>query len=461
MVHKTLIFLQLCYNTFWNPQVRWKVGDTMRATFSITELIWIITLTVLGLMLSIVMDFPLLLGIAPGFSVLLYFARIKSISWKGIISSCMTGLKRNKDVAWLLVFIGILLPTWAVAGTIDDLNLLFLTLISTEHFFLIAFLITGIMSFIVGSSIGSLSIVGVPMMATAEQLGISVFITAGALVSGSFIGDRTSPLSSSFFLLAHSLEVSAKAHFRAILPTMFITAGVSGLLYSVLDWTMNQGPGEHAVNAGSQLHLPDIALSLIPPVVLLVMILSGIPMRRSFTAGILAGMSLIIVRNASFTDWFTGSLTGVDNLNGLWQMLPFILFILAVGMFSQMIEDTELLQPVINRFLTETRSLFGTTRQSIGIATAVSVISPNQAFPIIVTARSLLPHWRTHFSQKALSRVLADSTVVFAGIVPWSLLAILNSSILGVPVWQYVPFAFFLTLSPLITIIYSLKKAPR
>ncbi|ADH98529.1 Na+/H+ antiporter NhaC family protein [Salisediminibacterium selenitireducens] len=431
----------------------------MPKDFTTKELTLILTLTIGGLIIAISTGLSLTLGITPGFLSLLILARNKHIPLRQLVESCKKGLIRNKDVAWLLVFIGILLPTWYVAGTVDDLNRLFLTLISPAHFFLSAFLVTGIMSFIVGSSIGSLSIVGVPIMATAEQMGISVLITAGALVSGSFIGDRTSPLSSSFFLLAHSVEVTVKTHFRSVLPTMFITATVTAFLYAGLDLALNR---TEVSSAGSlaDLSLMETGLSLVPPFLLLLMILTGQSMRLSFLSGIIAGIVLILIRGESLTFWFTATLSGIASLNGLWQMLPFIVFILTVGMFSQMIEDTKLLQPVIESRLTNTTDLSIITRQSIGIATAVSLISPNQAFPIIVTARSLLPHWNAHFSPQALGRVLADSTVVFAGIVPWSLLAILNSSILGIPVLHYIPFAFFLLLSPAVTILWSTVKSP-
>ena len=432
----------------------------MPKAFTTKELALILTLTVGGLMIAISSGLSLTLGIIPGFLSLLILARQKQIPKRQLFTSCKKGLIRNKDVAWLLVFIGILLPTWYIAGTVNDLNQLFLTFVSPAHFFLIAFLVTGIMSFIVGSSIGSLSIVGVPIMATAEQMGISVLITAGALVSGSFIGDRTSPLSSSFFLLAHAIEVTVKTHFRSVLPTMLITATITASLYAGLDLILNRAGGAEASSGGSLADLSPLetGLSLVPPFLLLMMILTGQSMRRSFMTGIIAGIVLLLFRGESIETWMTATVGGIASLNGLWQMLPFIVFILSVGMFSQMIEDTRLLQPVIESRLTNTTDLRINTRQSIGIATAVSLISPNQAFPIIVTARSLLPHWKKHFAPDTLGRVLADSTVVFAGIVPWSLLAILNSSILGIPVLHYIPFAFFLLLSPAVTMLWSSGK---
>ncbi len=114
-----------------------------------------------------------------------------------------------------------------------------------------------------------------------------------------------------------------------------------------------------------------------------------------------------------------------------------------------------MLQPFLEKIFTDTVSLTKNTAQTVTAAAGVSLLSPNQSFPILLTGRALLPHWENHFHKRVLARTLADSTVVFAGLVPWSLLAILCSAIVGVPVIQYLPFAFFLLLSPFVTIVFS------
>ncbi|MBU9721602.1 MULTISPECIES: Na+/H+ antiporter NhaC family protein [Bacillaceae] len=322
-------------------------------------------------------------------------------------------------------------------------------------FFTIAFLVTAMMSMVVGSAIASLSIVGVPMMVAGEQLGLPGAVVAGALISGGFVGDRTSPISSSFQLLRASVEIDSRAHLRAIMPTLKWGFAFTISIFLLLDFFVKKTVVTSALLTVSQLDWIGITVSLLPPVVLLIMILLGQEMKRCFTLGIVTAVVILLGRGVEIGVWLEGLAFGINSLNGLLDMLPFIIFILIVGAYCQVMEDTQMVQPYIERIFSNKSSLSKNTAQSIGVAAGVSLISPNQSFPIILTARTLFPHWNSYFNSVHLARIIADSTVVFAGLVPWSLLAILCSTIVGVPVLTYAPFAIFLLVMPLITWTYS------
>jgi Na+:H+ antiporter, NhaC family len=423
----------------------------MKRSFYLYEIIIVFTLTLFPLMAAVFFDFSLAAAMLPGFFTLIYLAYKKQVPAGALTDSVKKGLYRNRNVAWLLVFIGLILPTWALAGTIEDLNTLFLQFISPDYFLTIAFLITVFMSLTVGSAVGSLSIVGIPLMSAGLALNLPQAVIAGALVSGAFVGDRTSPLSSSFQLLAFSTELSVSRHFRAILPTMAATALLTAGLFFGIDTVLTSTgtPPETEPLAWNRV------VSFVPPLLLLLLILLGKDMKVCFLSAIAAGGLVLLFRGTAPSEWISGAISGTASLNGLLDMLPFVVFILIVGAFCQIIEDTAMLQPFLEKIFTDTVSLTKNTAQTVTAAAGVSLLSPNQSFPILLTGRALLPHWKNHFHKRVLARTLADSTVVFAGLVPWSLLAILCSAIVGVPVIQYVPFAFFLLLSPFVTIIFS------
>jgi NhaC family Na+:H+ antiporter len=56
---------------------------------------------------------------------------------------------------------------------------------------------------------------------------------------------------------------------------------------------------------------------------------------------------------------------------------------------------------------------------------------------------------------------MADSTMLFPGMIPWSVLAIMCSTIVGVPILSYLPYAVFLWALPLLTIAVSIFKQGR
>lgn len=411
-------------------------------------------------MVAIFFEWPLFLAMVPSFALLYIFGKKHGLNEQDFIKSSKEGMKRNKNVAWLLFFIGMILPTWHYSGTISDLNALFLTLISPAFFFTITFLIAVMMSMIVGSAIATLSIVGVPLMAAADQLGLPTAIVAGALVSGGFVGDRSSPISSSFQLLRMATEIETRTHLRAITPTMVYGVLTTTAIFLLLDVVEPKGDllVLDDITSFSEIPLGTLLISLIPPLTLLLMILLGKEMKLSFSLGIASAVIILLVRGVSPQEWLEGLIYGVNSLNGIIDMLPFVLFILVVGSYCQIMEDTKMVQPYMESIFSSKSSLKKNTALSIGVAAGVSLISPNQSFPIILTGRTLLPFWRRNFSAQHLSRILADTTVVFAGLVPWSLLAIMCSTIVGVPVLVYAPFAVFLLVMPIITFLYTIAE---
>ena len=73
----------------------------------------------------------------------------------------------------------------------------------------------------------------------------------------------------------------------------------------------------------------------------------------------------------------------------------------------------------------------------------------------MMTGRNILPVWSQRFRNEHLSRVVADAPLVLAALVPWNLLAILCGTIIGIPVEQYVRYAVFLWILPILTLITS------
>ncbi|WP_181186143.1 Na+/H+ antiporter NhaC family protein [Alkalicoccus urumqiensis] len=427
---------------------------TIHQPFSIKQIIFVFAALLVPLGAAVSGSFPLWAAVLPGAVVLFIMLQKKGASPQDVLRSIRRGVLRNRPIAWLLVFIGLLLPSWASAGIVSDLNDLFLASVPVSFFLTASFLIAGAMSLTVGSAIGSLSIVGIPLMSAGMSLGHAEVLLAGALVSGAFIGDRTSPLSSSFQLLAFAVELSPRNHFRSILPTLLVSTAVSAAVFALLD-------SVYAVSGETTGSLPpagSLLVSLIPPLLLFILITAGRSMYTCFTSAIAAGVLLYFLRGGDAAGLLEAAFFGLNTINGLAGMLPFVLFILAVGAFCQMIEDAGMLTPHLERLFERVHSFRAATVVTVLCAAAVSLVSPNQSFPILLTGRTLLPHWRTHYSSEGLARILADSTVVFAGMVPWSLLAILCGTIVGVPPIQYVPAAVFLWISPAVTILWSFRR---
>jgi Na+:H+ antiporter, NhaC family len=139
-------------------------------------------------------------------------------------------------------------------------------------------------------------------------------------------------------------------------------------------------------------------------------------------------------------------------------MYQLLMFLALAGAYNGLLEEMNVIQPYLDRWLQTSRSLLGDTIKTLVATFLISMIAANQTLPIILTGRSFLPHWSMKYSKQELARVMGDSTMLFPGIIPWSVFAIMCSTIVGVPILDYLPYAIFPLILPFITLVVSVFK---
>lgn len=200
-----------------------------------SQVLMVLLITLAGVLCSAVFQFPLVMGFLPGFIVLFYLCLNKNLSFKNLTDICFRGIKKTKIVIIILFLVGFLLPSWYLSGTISQMVDVCLYYITVEHFYIFSFSAAMIFSMVLGTSIGTLSSIGVPIMATAAILHLPPEIAAGSLISGAFVGDRTSPFSSSHQLLAYTVEIQVKKQFKAMLTTTMFAVFIGIIFYYTMD----------------------------------------------------------------------------------------------------------------------------------------------------------------------------------------------------------------------------------
>ena len=102
------------------------------------------------------------------------------------------------------------------------------------------------------------------------------------------------------------------------------------------------------------------------------------------------------------------------------------------------------------------------TVRTITLSTALTAIGINvfigeQYLSILLTGESYQDIYdQAGLARKNLSRTLEDAGTVINPLVPWSVCGVFLADVLEVAVIDYLPFAFFCLLSPVLTIIYGL-----
>ncbi len=432
-------------------------------SISYREMIVLLFVTLFGIFISVLTHIPLLIGFAPGLLFLIVLCSRKGVSTSDIFSIGMRGLLKTKEVIVILLFVSMLLPMWELSGTIEEMVLFFLQFLSKEHFLLLSFLFMMLTSLLLGTAVGSLSALGIPIMSAASALHLPLDVVAGALISGAFVGDRTSLFSSAYQLLAHTVEVPLYRQFRKLVPTTVMAVLFSLCIYFLFDLTFSHEGATSSFPISKTVNWDESSvIALIPPIILLLLVCCRIKIKYAFLLSTFGAMVLALIKGVSFSVIFDRLWNGGEQLGGgVRSMIFLLLFIAMAGVYNGVLEELKIIQPLLDRWLANSRSLVAHTWRTIVATWIISVVACNQTLPIILTGRSFLAHWQKHHTREELARVMADSTMLFPGIVPWSILAIMCSTITDTPVFSYLPYAIFLWSLPLITMAVSVEKQMR
>ena len=138
-------------------------------------------------------------------------------------------------------------------------------------------------------------------------------------------------------------------------------------------------------------------------------------------------------------------------------MLPTVWLILAALSFAAIMEEAgfldRLIEPVVRRASSAAGLILSVVATCLGLNVVagdqyVAVVLPSRVFRVVFARRGLAP--------RMLSRTVEDTGTVTSPLVPWNSCGAYMTGVLGVPTLQYLPYAFFNILNPVVAVIYAL-----
>ncbi|MEK3992089.1 Na+/H+ antiporter NhaC [Robertmurraya sp. FSL R5-0851] len=397
----------------------------------------------------------------------------KKVSVIELEEAIINGAKSGAGAVFIFLFIGMLISSWMESGTIPTFIYLALEVVSEKWFYAIAFAVTAIIGMSIGSSLTTAATIGVAFMSVSTALGLSDAITAGAVISGAFFGDKMSPLSDTTILASSTVHVDLFDHIRNMAWTTVPAFVLSFLLFVLLS------PAESAANF-AYLELLKASLkdhdlvhwySLFPFIVLALLAIKKVPAIITLASGIATSLFVTIfvqkevhlqgLMNTLFTGY--SSDTGVKEIDsmlsrgGMESMMfsvSLILLALAMGGLFFKLGILPALLEGISGMLNKVWSLVVWTA---GTAITINFLVGEQYLSILLTGSSFKERYKKMgLHGKNLSRILEDAGTVVNPLVPWSVCGVFLTGVLGVETLSYLPFTFFCLLSPIITMIFGI-----
>ncbi|MFO1413872.1 MAG: Na+/H+ antiporter NhaC [Burkholderiales bacterium] len=382
---------------------------------------------------------------------------------------------------FILFAVGALIGTWAMSGTLVAMVYYGLQLLSPNYFYVTACAICAIVSASIGSSWTVVGTIGIGFMGIAANMGLNPAIAAGAVISGAYFGDKSSPLSDSANLAAAAAGVGLYEHIRETFITSLIAIAITLGIF----WMLGR-PGDFdatekiAALAGTFNISPALFL---PLVVVVILAAFRVPPFTAIFIGALAGGILAVVmapeRVIAYADpegglpraiaafkgvWLAlasgyRSNTGVPTIDllvtrgGMDSMLNTIWLVITALAFGGVVEKAGVLDRLLSPIIAKAKSAGALVASLVSSIVATNIVTADQYIAIVLPGRMFKAAFaKRGLAPVVLSRTVGDTATPTGSLIPWNSCGAYMAATLGVSTLSYAPWAVFAWVSPLLTV---------
>jgi len=362
---------------------------------------------------------------------------------------------------------------WIAVGTVPTMIYYGLQTISPQYFLVLSFLSTSLVSMAVGTAVGTASTIGLALISIAQSMGLSLPLAAGAIISGSYVGDRMSPVSSIAIITAHSSEANLMDMIyhmikTAVLPYLitilsFLFIGLSSFSSSTA--AVDLDSLSLLLNNNFQISF----LLLLPPALIIILAALKVPTIINLALNIIFSLVMgIFFTERGWSELLTIMFKGfsnktgtvfIDNIlarGGLTSMLELISLIIFAVLLGGLLEQMGVLNSILKPFLHLINKKIHLVSLTIFSSILSAALGCNQFLAVFLPAKMLSKNYdQMNLERKDLARALGDSGLVFSPLIPWNVNALMMTAVLGVTTLEYFAFAFFPLLMPLSSLFVS------
>lgn len=259
----------------------------------------LLTLGLLALQLFYYGDFTPHIPLALGVAITGLLGVLRGQKWPDIREGVFHVIHVSLPSLSVLIVVGMIIGVWIASGTVPTLIYYGLTLLNPSIFLAAAMGLCAVVSLSMGTSWGAVGTVGLALMGIGAGFGIPVYWTAGAVVSGSFFGDKISPLSDTTNLAPAVTGVNVFDHIKNMMATTIPAMLIALAAYLVAGYYVVE-PGQTSFGAidsitqglASRFQLGWIPL--LPALLVITLALSRISPLPALFSGVLAGALVAI-----------------------------------------------------------------------------------------------------------------------------------------------------------------------
>jgi len=408
-------------------------------------------------------------------------------TWKKLEQAMIEGITLSLGAIIILLMVGALIGTWLLSGTVPTLIYYGLQIINPSWFYAASCLICGIVAMSIGSSWTTAATIGVALLGVATGLGLEQVVTAGAVISDAYFGDKLSPLSETTNLAPAVAGADLFEHIHHMLWTTVPSFIIALIIFIFMGF--NAGGSAEAGRIDEIVNLLEQNFNigfemLVPLVVLLFLAIRKMPAFPAISIGAVLGAIWAMLFQSDlinsqidasqgqaigyfklvWTTFFDGFSidTGDEKMDsllsggGMAGMLTTTWLIMTALMFGAIMEKTGLLDMFVKSILKIAKSTGSLITATIATCIGTNAVAADQYIAIVVPGRMFKDEYEKRGLKPVnLSRTLEDGGTITSPLIPWNTCGAYMQSVLLINPFDYAMYAFFNLINPFLAVVYA------
>ena len=417
----------------------------------------------LSLIFCLLLKYSVIYALIVGYIIFVTYGLIKGHDLKVLIKKSFEGVLTVKNILLVFVLIGMITALWRASGTIAFIVYMGSKLISPSILILLTFLLCSILSFLIGTSLGTAATMGVICVSIGKAMGINPYYLGGAVLSGIYFGDRCSPMSTSALLITELTKTNLYTNIKLMLKTSIIPFVTTCLFYLFLGLKSSTSPvGIDATNIFKENYNLNIVV-IVPAILIIILSLFKVNVKKTMLVSIVISFIIaMFFQKESVTSLINYCVYGFHHSNeklnlmmkggGILSMLNVGLIVAISSSYSGIFKETKMLvlmKKYLKEFSKKTSNYFVIFLSSI----ISGAIACNQSLGIILTYELC----EELEDKQNMAIILENTIVLLAGLIPWNIAMAVPLKTVDIGLMSGL-FAFYLYFLPLWNLFLGIVK---
>ena len=420
----------------------------------------------LSLIFCLLLKYSVIYALIVGYIIFVTYGLIKGHDLKVLIKKSFEGVLTVKNILLVFVLIGMITALWRASGTIAFIVYMGSKLISPSILILLTFLLCSILSFLIGTSLGTAATMGVICVSIGKAMGINPYYLGGAVLSGIYFGDRCSPMSTSALLITELTKTNLYTNIKLMFKTSIIPFVTTCLFYLFLGLKSSTSPVSiDATNIFKENYNLNIVV-IVPAILIIILSLFKVNVKKTMLLSIVISFIIaMFFQKESVTSLINYCVYGFHHSNeklnsmmkggGILSMLNVGLIVAISSSYSGIFKETKMLvlmKKYLKEFSEKTSNYFVIFLSSI----ISGAIACNQSLGIILTYELC----EELEDKQNMAIILENTIVLLVGLIPWNIAMAVPLKTIDIGLMSGL-FAFYLYFLPLWNLLLGIIKEKR